>query len=61
MVTVDVSEAEAEFEALLDRVQRGEEVVITREGKPVARMVATKPASSSHGLSSKELRDRGRS
>jgi len=29
--------------ALLDRVERGEEIVITRRGKPVARLVPAEP------------------
>jgi prevent-host-death family protein len=37
--TVDVAEAEAEFEALVERVERGEVIVITDRGRPVARLV----------------------
>lgn len=32
------------LDALLDRVERGEEVVISRDGKPVARLVASPSA-----------------
>ena len=32
-------EAKTRFSALLDRVQKGEEVTITRHGKPVARLI----------------------
>ena len=32
-------EAKNKLAALLDRVERGEEIVITRHGKPVARLV----------------------
>lgn len=32
-------EAKNKLGALLDRVERGEEIVITRHGKPVARLV----------------------
>ena len=39
MITVGVSEARNELSALLDRVERGEAVIITRRGKPVARLV----------------------
>ncbi len=35
-------EAKNRFSELLDRVERGEEVTITRHGKPVARLVAAK-------------------
>jgi antitoxin (DNA-binding transcriptional repressor) of toxin-antitoxin stability system len=38
MSTVSVAEAKAHMSAVLDRVARGEEVVITRRGKPVARL-----------------------
>lgn len=34
-------EAKNTFGSLLDRVERGEEIVITRHGKPVARLVAS--------------------
>jgi prevent-host-death family protein len=40
MVTVGVFEAKTHLSALLDRVAAGEEVVITRHGKPIARLVA---------------------
>jgi prevent-host-death family protein len=36
MVTVSLAQAKAHLSALLDRVEAGEEVVITRRGKPVA-------------------------
>ena len=36
MTEVSVAEAKAHLSELLDRVERGEEVVITRRGKPVA-------------------------
>lgn len=39
MVTVSALEAKTRLGRLLDRVARGEEVVITRHEKPVARMV----------------------
>jgi antitoxin (DNA-binding transcriptional repressor) of toxin-antitoxin stability system len=38
MNAVNVAEAKAHLSELLDRVERGEEVVITRRGKPVARV-----------------------
>jgi prevent-host-death family protein len=34
-------EPDESLDALLDRVERGEEVVIARDGKPVARLVQT--------------------
>jgi prevent-host-death family protein len=39
MVTVTALEAKNRFGKLLDRVARGEEVIVTRHDKPVARMV----------------------
>lgn len=39
MPTVTAFEAKTRFGELLDRVARGEEIVITRHDKPVARMV----------------------
>ena len=39
MPTVTAFEAKTRFGQLLDRVTRGEEIVITRHDKPVARMV----------------------
>lgn len=40
MITVGAFEAKTKFAELLDRVERGEEVVITRHGKTVARLVS---------------------
>jgi prevent-host-death family protein len=39
MATVTAFEAKTRFGELLDRVSRGEEVVITRHDKPVARLI----------------------
>ena len=39
MTTVGAFEAKTKLSELLDRVERGEEIVITRHGKPVARLV----------------------
>jgi prevent-host-death family protein len=39
MTEVGAFEAKNMLSALLDRVERGEEIVITRHGKPVARLV----------------------
>jgi prevent-host-death family protein len=36
-------DAKESFDILLDRVEHGEEIVITRDGKPVARMVQAQP------------------
>jgi prevent-host-death family protein len=42
MTEVSVAEAKAHLSELLDRVERGEEVVITRRGKPVAKVSGVK-------------------
>jgi prevent-host-death family protein len=39
MRTVGAFEAKTHLSSLLERVERGEEVVITRHGKPIARLV----------------------
>jgi prevent-host-death family protein len=39
MATVGAFEAKTKFSALLERVERGEQIVITRRGKPVAKLV----------------------
>lgn len=40
MVTVNLAHAKAHLSELLDKVEAGEEVVITRHGRPVAHMSA---------------------
>ena len=40
MITVGAFEAKTHLSRLLDRVAEGEEVVITKHGKPVARLVS---------------------
>lgn len=39
MQTIGAFEAKNTLGALLDRVEQGEEIIITRHGKPVARLV----------------------
>jgi len=34
-----IAEAEADFEVLLERVSQGEEIVLLKDGVPVAKMV----------------------
>ena len=43
MTTVNVHEAKSQLSRLLAQVEAGEEVVIARNGKPVAQLVACKP------------------
>ncbi len=40
MKSVNVAEAKAHLSAILTRIERGDEVVITRRGEPVARLSA---------------------
>ena len=49
MITVSTSEARTNFSKLMEHVQAGEEIIITRHGKEVARLVppAGTPAASS--------------
>jgi prevent-host-death family protein len=44
MSTVSVAEAKTHLSELLDRVEAGEEVVITRRGKAIARLSSVVPA-----------------
>jgi len=44
MSTISVAEAKAHLSELLDRVEAGEEVIITRRGKAIARLSSVVPA-----------------
>ncbi len=44
MHTITVADAKAHLSELLGRIENGEEIVITRRGKPVARLTAVEPA-----------------
>jgi prevent-host-death family protein len=39
MVGVDIHEAQARWDELLERVHQGEEVTITKDGMPIARLI----------------------
>lgn len=41
--TVNVHEAKTNFSKLLDRVGRGEEIIVAKAGRPVARLVPIGP------------------
>ena len=43
MLTTDLEHAEAHLSELLDRVEKGEAIVITRCGRPVARLIPIEP------------------
>lgn len=49
MAEVSFDEASAQLPSLIDKVERGEEVVIIRHGRPVARLVAAEAARPSAG------------
>lgn len=40
MATVNVHEAKTNLSRLLEKAERGEEVIIARDGKPIARLLA---------------------
>jgi len=40
MVVRNISQAKAELSALIEQVQKGDEVILAKAGKPVARLVA---------------------
>ena len=42
MTTVNVHEAKTHFSKILDRVSAGEEIIIAKAGRPVARLVPLK-------------------
>ncbi|EXI73653.1 MAG TPA: type II toxin-antitoxin system prevent-host-death family antitoxin [Candidatus Accumulibacter phosphatis] len=44
MTTCTVAQAKAHLSELLDRVEKGEELVITRRGRPVANLSPIRPA-----------------
>jgi len=46
MVTVNLAQAKAHLSELLDKVETGEDVVITRHGRPVAHLSAAAPPKS---------------
>ena len=58
MRSMTLADAKTQLSAVVDRVEAGEEIVITRRGKPVARIVAehAAPACDASVLL-KELRD----
>ena len=49
MLTVNLTEAKARLSALLDAVAAGEEVVITRRGRSVARLIRESDSDAASG------------
>jgi prevent-host-death family protein len=45
MQTIQASEAKTHFLRILDEVERGQTVIVTRHGKPIARIVPASPDS----------------
>lgn len=43
MLKVSVTEAKNRLSALLDGIERGEDVIITRRGRPIARLTGLSP------------------
>ncbi len=43
MIKISVAEAKNRFSELLARAELGEDIAVTRHGKPVARLVAVNP------------------
>lgn len=50
MITVGAFEAKTHLSTLLERVSRGEEILITRHGKAIARLVPAAAAEREHTL-----------
>lgn len=50
MLEVNVKEARSKLSILLDRVERGEEIIITRRGKKIALLVSTEREKALPGL-----------
>lgn len=44
MITVPLAKAKNQLSELLDRVEQGETIVVTRHGKAVARLAPSEPA-----------------
>jgi len=43
MPIIDIAAAQTQLAGLLDAADRGEEVIISRDGKPVAKLLAVRP------------------
>lgn len=50
MLSVGITEAKARLSQLVERIAQGEEVLVTRHGKPVARLVAPEVSSDASAL-----------
>lgn len=54
MATIGSFEAKTNFSALLQRVEQGEQILITRRGKPVARLIPIAAAGKKKGSAAME-------
>jgi prevent-host-death family protein len=48
--TLNVTEAKAKFSDVVERAVRGEEIIVTKGGKPVVKIVRYEPATGHHRL-----------
>jgi prevent-host-death family protein len=62
MNTIGAFEAKTQFSKLLDRAERGEEIVVTRRGEPIARISPfnVNPGSTDAQRAMDELRNRAK-
>lgn len=54
MQTMTIAQAKNQLSSLIHAAERGEEVVLTRHGKPVVRLVAENPINDSQALAARE-------
>ena len=59
MTTVTLSEAKAKLSAVLRRVKRGETILITERGRPVARIEPARPSDESIDARIRRLEEAG--
>ncbi len=60
MKEITAVEAKVKFGSLLDAVERGEEVVVTRNGKRIARIVPAEPDIAARKAAAEKLKDFGK-
>jgi prevent-host-death family protein len=58
--TIDLSDAKTQFSQLVERAAAGEEIIITKAGRPMARLGPIKPPLSGNRGCSKERSPSGR-
>ena len=60
MVQIDLAEASASFPSIVAQVEAGDEVVLTREGKPIARLIPEMDGAGRHAELTPEQQKRAR-